>query len=78
MPVGVWSCVEWQFDGGANTMRLWLDGQPIDSLTVPGLGQRPVGGVQLCRLAGDHCLCVEESGFGGARLDGDAGVSTRA
>lgn len=39
VPVGVWSCVEWQFDGSANTMRLWLDGQPIDSLTVPGVGQ---------------------------------------
>ena len=39
VPVAVWSCVEWQFDGAANTMRLWLDGQPIDSLTVPGVGQ---------------------------------------
>jgi hypothetical protein len=39
VPVAAWSCVEWQFDGAANTMRLWLDGQPIDSLTVPGVGQ---------------------------------------
>jgi hypothetical protein len=39
VPVGVWSCVEWQFDGGASTMRFWLDQQPIDSLTVAGVGQ---------------------------------------
>jgi hypothetical protein len=39
VPVGVWSCVEWQFDGPANTMRLWVDGAPIDSLTVSGVGQ---------------------------------------
>jgi hypothetical protein len=39
VPVGVWSCVEWQFDGGTNTMRLWLDRDPIDSLTVAGVGQ---------------------------------------
>jgi hypothetical protein len=39
LPVRTWSCVEWQFDGAANTMRLWLDGAPIDSLTVTGVGQ---------------------------------------
>ena len=39
VPVGTWSCVEWQFDGAANTMRLWLDGAPVDSLTVTGVGQ---------------------------------------
>jgi hypothetical protein len=39
VPVGVWSCVEWQFDGATNTMRLWLDGAPVDSLTVSGVGQ---------------------------------------
>ena len=26
VPVGKWSCVEWQFDGPNNTMRIWLDG----------------------------------------------------
>jgi hypothetical protein len=39
VPVGRWSCVEWQFDGAANTMRLWLDGAPVESLTVTGVGQ---------------------------------------
>jgi hypothetical protein len=39
VPVGTWSCVEWQFDGPNNTMRLWLDGQPVPSLTVTGVGQ---------------------------------------
>lgn len=39
VPVDVWSCVEWQFDGPASTMRLWLDGAPVDSLTVTGVGQ---------------------------------------
>jgi len=38
VPEGKWSCVEWQFDGTANTMRLWLDGAAIDSLTVVGAG----------------------------------------
>jgi hypothetical protein len=39
VPVATWSCVEWQLDGATNTMRLWLDGAPIDSLTVTGVGQ---------------------------------------
>ena len=39
VPVGRWSCVEWMFDGGANEMRLWLDGTAIDSLTVMGSGE---------------------------------------
>ena len=39
VPVGKWSCVEWQFDGPNNTMKLWLDGAAVDSLTVKGVGQ---------------------------------------
>ena len=39
VPVGTWACVEWQFDGPNNQMRLWLDGAPVDSLTVSGVGQ---------------------------------------
>jgi hypothetical protein len=38
-PVGRWACVEWEFDGPNNAMHFWLDGQPIDSLTVMGTGQ---------------------------------------
>jgi hypothetical protein len=39
VPVAKWSCVEWQFDGPNNTMRLWLDGAAVTSLTVAGVGQ---------------------------------------
>lgn len=39
VPVGKWSCAEWQFDGPNNTMRFWLDGMPVDSLTMSGTGQ---------------------------------------
>jgi hypothetical protein len=39
VPVGKWSCVEWQFDGTSNTMRLWIDGTAVDSLTVAATGQ---------------------------------------
>lgn len=38
-PVARWACVEWQFDGPNNTMHFWLDGKPVDSLTVTGEGQ---------------------------------------
>ena len=39
VPVGNWSCAEWQFDGPNNTMRFWLDGAAVDSLTVTGTGE---------------------------------------
>lgn len=39
VPVAKWSCVEWQFDGPNNTMRFWLDGTAVTSLTVAGVGQ---------------------------------------
>ena len=38
IPLNKWACVEWQFDGPASTLRFWLDGQPIDDLTVVGKG----------------------------------------
>ena len=38
VPVGTWSCAEWQFDGPANTMRFWLNGAAVDSLTVINTG----------------------------------------
>ena len=38
IPLNRWACVEWQFDGATNTQRFWLDGQPIDDLTVVGKG----------------------------------------
>jgi hypothetical protein len=39
VPVGRWACAEWQFEGSTNTMRFWLDGASIDSLTMSGLGK---------------------------------------
>jgi hypothetical protein len=39
MPVAKWTCVEWEFDGPNDTLRFWLDGKAIDSLTVAGTGQ---------------------------------------
>ncbi len=39
VPVGRWACVEWRFDGAANGMRLWLDGQELADLAVNGTGQ---------------------------------------
>jgi len=39
VPVGRWSCVEWQFDGPNNTLRMWLDGKALDDLTVVGRGE---------------------------------------
>jgi hypothetical protein len=39
LPVGKWSCIEWEFDGTGNAMRFWLDSQPVASLTVVGTGQ---------------------------------------
>lgn len=38
MPVGAWACVEWEFDGPNDTMRLWLDGVAVESATVAGRG----------------------------------------
>jgi hypothetical protein len=38
VPVGVWTCAEWEFDGPANTIRFWLDGQALDDLTVAATG----------------------------------------
>jgi hypothetical protein len=38
IPLNAWACVEWQFDGPTNTLRFWLDGQPLDDITVVGKG----------------------------------------
>jgi hypothetical protein len=39
VPVGRWVCVEWQMDGPVDSMRFWLDGAAVESLTVSGTGQ---------------------------------------
>jgi hypothetical protein len=38
VPVGAWACAEWEFDGPNDTMRFWLNGAPVDDLTVVGTG----------------------------------------
>lgn len=39
VPVSTWTCAEWEFDGPDNTMRFWMNGQPLDDLTVAGTGE---------------------------------------
>ncbi len=39
MPTGVWACLEWHFDGPADTMEFFLDGVQLDDLTVMGMGE---------------------------------------
>ncbi|MGA7124221.1 MAG: hypothetical protein WBY94_29235 [Polyangiaceae bacterium] len=38
VPVGEWTCAEWEFDGPNNTLRFWLNGDPAPDLTVAGMG----------------------------------------
>jgi len=39
MPEGRWVCVSWRFDGAHDRMRFALDGKPVSSLDVDGVGQ---------------------------------------
>jgi hypothetical protein len=39
MPEGAWACVEWYFEGATNTQRFWLDGEPLEDLTIVGSGE---------------------------------------
>jgi hypothetical protein len=43
VPVARWACIEWQFDGPTNTLRLWQDGKALDDVTVNGTGHGCVG-----------------------------------
>ena len=43
VPTGKWACIEWQFDGPTNTMRLWQDAQEMTDLTVEDSGDGCVG-----------------------------------
>jgi hypothetical protein len=43
MPVGEWSCMEWQFDGPNDRMRFWIDGEEITDLDVMGSGMGCIG-----------------------------------
>jgi len=39
MPTNRWICLAFDFDGEANRMELSIDGEALDDLTVPGVGQ---------------------------------------
>ncbi|MDX2024664.1 MAG: hypothetical protein SF187_30760 [Deltaproteobacteria bacterium] len=43
MPEKKWVCYEWQFDSTKNAMRLWIDGQAIDAVSVNGRGETCLG-----------------------------------
>jgi hypothetical protein len=43
IPVGQWACFEWRFDGPLDEMSFWLDGAPLDDLTVMGMGEGCIG-----------------------------------
>lgn len=43
VPTARWACIEWQFDGPANTLRLWQDGKEMPDLTVVDSGDGCVG-----------------------------------
>jgi hypothetical protein len=43
MPSGAWTCFEWHFVREADTMELYMDGAPIDDMTVVGQGQGCIG-----------------------------------
>lgn len=38
MPEAKWACMEWYFDGATNTQKLWVDGAPIEDVTVVDQG----------------------------------------
>lgn len=38
MPSGTWTCLEWHYDGPTDTMEFFVDGAPIDDVSVIGQG----------------------------------------
>lgn len=44
IPEGEWCTLKWFFDGNTNTMKLWLNGSPVEEITVTGSGQGCVSG----------------------------------
>ncbi len=43
MPTKEWSCIEWRFDGEANTLRLWVNGQRLHDIDIEGHGSGCLG-----------------------------------
>jgi hypothetical protein len=39
VPVGAWTCAEWEFDSNKNTMRFWQNGAELTDLAMTGTGQ---------------------------------------
>jgi len=39
VPVGAWTCVEWEFDGPNNSMHFWLGGTEYTDIAMTGMGQ---------------------------------------
>jgi hypothetical protein len=39
VPVGTWTCAEWEFDTAHDTMRYWENGAAFEDLTMTGTGQ---------------------------------------
>ncbi len=39
IPEGKWFALEWEFNGAQNQMKLWLDGELIEALTINGRGE---------------------------------------
>lgn len=43
LPVKRWACIEWQYKGPANTMKIWIDGKAITDVTVVNKGAGCLG-----------------------------------
>jgi hypothetical protein len=74
LPLSRWVCVEWHFDGKANLMQFWIDGQPIDELTVSDPATRATCSVQQNGSPGPWLAPVFEKlslGFWNAAAEGD-------
>jgi hypothetical protein len=39
MPTGRWACVEWHYRTSGDEMDLWLDGAPLDDVSIRGVGE---------------------------------------
>ncbi|WP_437675399.1 hypothetical protein [Sorangium sp. So ce131] len=69
VPTGKWTCVEFSFDGPKNEMRLWLDGQEVDKLTMSGTGQGCVSEVENFTWSAPEFTSI---GFGWESYQADA------
>lgn len=43
IPEKRWFRIDWMFDGQGRIMKLWIDGKPIDEITVKGRGEGCLG-----------------------------------